>query len=136
MKKIFASVTLLLIVLFLIVMPVMILTGCAKLVRTDYETVDVTIVDEHHRGAYTTPIRVGKVTTFQHHPAVYRIYVEYNGVQYSVSGHDIWERYKNMIGCTVPATLEIKTYDDGTVKHNVTAIGVEQDTNAGNETSE
>ncbi len=134
MKKMFAPVALLLIVLFLIIMPIMILTGCAKLVSTDYETIDVTIVDEYHRGAYSVPVRIGKVTTIQHRPAVYRIYVEYNSVQYPFSGHDTWEQYKNMIGCTIPATMEIKTYDDGTVKHNVTAIGVEKDTHAGDET--
>ena len=134
MKKMFTSVALLLIVLFLIIMPIMILTGCAKLVSTDYETVDVTIVDEYHRSAYSTPIRVGKVMTIRHYPAVYKIYVDYNGVQYPFSGHDIWEQYKNMIGCTVPATMEIKTYDDGTIKYDVTAIGVEQDPHAGDET--
>ena len=136
MKKIFTSVALVLVVLLLIVLPAMILTGCAKLISTDYETVDVTIVDEYHRGAYSTPIRVGKVMTMQHHPAVYRIYVEYDGVQYTISGRDTWGLYRGMIGSTVPATMEIKTYDDGTVKHDITAIGVEQNTDAGDETSE
>lgn len=134
MKKIFTSATLLLVILLLIVMPVMILTGCAKLVSTDYETVDVTIVDEYHRSAYSHPMRVGKVTTIRRVPAAYHITVEYNGVQYTISGHDTWEQYKDMIGRTVPATMEIKTYDDGTVKYNVTAIGVEQNPYAGDKT--
>lgn len=124
MKKIFASVTLLLVVLFLIVMP-MILTGCAKLVSTDHETVEVTIVDEHHRNAYLVPMRVGKVTTLRTVPASYHITVEYNGVQYTHSGHATWGQYKDMIGCTIPATLEIYTYDDGTVKHNIIGLGEE-----------
>lgn len=121
MKKIFTSITLLLVILLLIIAP-MILTGCAKLVNTEYETVEVTIVDSYHRGAYSIPVRVGKVTTIQHRPAVYRIYVEHNGEQYAFGGYDIWQHYKNMIGCAIPATLEIRTYDDGTVKYEITAL--------------
>lgn len=117
MKKIVSTITLVIVILLLIS-----LSGCAKLVNTEYETVQVEIVDEYHRGAYTTPIRVGKVTTFQHHPAVYRIYVNYNDVKHTISGSDTWYKYKDAIGETVPATLEIRTYDDGTVKHNITAL--------------
>lgn len=95
------------------------LTGCKKLVNTEQKTVEVTITDEYYRGSYVTPMRVGKITTMQVHPAVYKIYVTYNGTEYSVSGSDTYYNYKDKIGKTVNGTLEIYTYDDGTVKCDI-----------------
>lgn len=98
------------------------LTGCAKRINTEYENVEVHIVDEYHRGMYITPIHSGKVTTMVTHPAVYRITVEYDGVEYTISGKDIYNKYKNMVGQTAIGILEIRTFDNGTVKHNITNL--------------
>lgn len=69
-----------------------------------------------------TPIRVGKVTTMQTHPAVYRITVKYNDVEYSISGSDTYEKYKEHIGEYTNGTLEIRTYDDGTIKYDILSL--------------
>ena len=122
MKKIFAIVVVLLLV-FGMVCPI--LVGCTKLINTEYETVQVKIVDEYHRSAYSTPVRVGKAMTVRRHPAVYRVIVEYEGVEYSVSDSETWRRYKDMVGEIVDATLEIRKYDDGTVKYRITSLGKE-----------
>lgn len=122
MKKIYA-IALVVMLVFAMLCPILFLTGCAKLVNTEYEIVNATIVDEYHRSGYSTPIRVGKVTSMQYHPPVYKIYVTYDSVQYGVSGHNTWNQYKDMIGETVTATLEIRTYDDGSVKLDITNIG-------------
>ena len=98
------------------------LVGCAKLVSTKYESVEVNIVDEYHRGMYVTPIIAGKVTTMVTHPAVYEITVEYNGVEYTISGSDTYNKYKEKVGQTTIGTLEIRTYDDGTVRYDITAL--------------
>lgn len=98
------------------------LVGCAKLISTEYENVEVNIVDEYHRGGYVTPIRVGKVTTTVIHPAVYKIMVEYKGIEYTISGSDTYNKYKEKVGQTTTGTLEIRTYDDGSVKYNITAL--------------
>lgn len=82
-KRIIASILLNMCLMFA-------LTGCAKCISTEYENVEVNIVDEYHRGMYVTPIRAGKVTTMVTHPAVYRITVEYNGVEYTISGSDTY----------------------------------------------
>ena len=95
------------------------LFGCAKCINTEYETVEVTVVDEYHRGMYMTPMKVGKVTTMQTHPAVYRITVEYNGVEYSINGKEIYDIYKDMVGKKVNATLEIKYYDNESVRYDI-----------------
>lgn len=98
------------------------LVGCAKVINTEYQEVEVKIVDSYHRGAWMQPVRAGKVTTFVTHPAVYKITVEYNGVEYSVRGSDTYNKYKKCIGSTTTGTLEINTYDDGTIKYDITKL--------------
>lgn len=116
MKKIF-------ILILVLLLGCSILCGCAELISTEYETVQAEIIDEYYRGGYMVPMRVGKVTTMRHVPATYRITVRYEGVEYYFGGHDTWEQYKDMVGETVAATLEIRTYDDGTIKRDITALG-------------
>lgn len=101
---------------------IILLSGCAKLVNIEHQEVEVTITDEYHRGMYVTPMRVGKVTTMQTHPAVYRITVEYNGIEYTISGSDTYNKYKDKVGEIATGTLEILTYDDGTVRYNITEL--------------
>lgn len=98
------------------------LTSCAKLVNTEYENVEVNVVDIHHSAMWLQPIRAGKVTTFVTHPAEYDVTVEYNGVNYTIDDEDTYNRYKDKIGQTTIGTLEIRTYDDGTVKYDVTEL--------------
>ena len=98
------------------------LVGCAKLVSTECENVEVSIVDKYHRGMYVTPVFNGKTTVMITHPAVYRITVEYNDVEYTISGSDTYNKYKEKVGQTAIGTLEIRTYDDGTVKYDITAL--------------
>lgn len=92
------------------------LTGCAKLVNTEYKNVEVEIVDEYHRGMYITPIFNGKTTTMITHPAIYQITVRYNNVEYDISSRDTYEKYCDKVGQLIVGVLEICTYDNGTVK--------------------
>ena len=98
------------------------LSGCAKLVNTEYQKVEVIITDKYHRGMYITPIFNGKTTTMITHPAVYRITIKYNGVEYTISGSDTYSKYKDKVGQTAFGTLEISTYDNGTVKYKITSL--------------
>lgn len=95
------------------------LCGCAKCINTETAEVEVKITDEYHRGTYVTPIRAGKVTTFVTNPAIYRITVEYNGNEYTISGRDTYNLYKDKVGETTIGILETKTYDDESVKYNI-----------------
>lgn len=99
------------------------LVGCAKCISTEYDNVEVTVVDVYHRGTYVTPIRVGKVTSTIVHPAIWHTMVEYNSVEYTISGSDIYHKYKDKINQTAIGKLEIRTYDDGTVRYDI--IGLE-----------
>ena len=98
------------------------LVGCAQLVSTEYDSVEVNIVDKHYRGAWLQPVRAGKVTTFITHPARYEIIVEYKSVEYTIDDSDTYNRYKDKIGQTTVGTLEIRTYDDDTVEYDITEL--------------
>ena len=58
------------------------LVGCANCIGIEYKDVNVTIVDEYHRSAWSQLVFVGKIITVITHPATWQITVEYNGVEY------------------------------------------------------
>lgn len=92
MKKILYSLTLLLVFM-------LILTGCAKCISTETSTVQVKIIDEYHRAAYITMYYNSATKTMipQSHSAVYRITVEYDGVEYNFYDSDTYDKYSNQI---------------------------------------
>lgn len=100
------------------------LVGCAKLVSTEYENVEVKITDVYYKQSYTTTTYnpALKMPMVQSYPAVYRVTIEYNGVEYTISGSDTYNKYKEKVGQTAIGTLEIRTYDDGTVKYDITEL--------------
>lgn len=98
------------------------LVGCAKCISTETSTVQVQITDEYHRAMYITPVFNGKTTTMITHPAVYRITVEYNGVEYDISGSDTYNKYSDKIGEYTNGTLQTKKYDEGTVRYNIVEL--------------
>ncbi len=108
--------------ILLVIVLIFSFVGCAKCISTEYESVEVAVVDKYHRPMYITPIRAGKVTTFVTHPAVWHITVEYDGIEYAISGSDTYNKYKDKIGQTTTGELEIRTYDDGTVKYDIVSL--------------
>lgn len=106
-------------ILAILMMFVFALTGCAKCISVETSTVQVTIVDEHHSNMYITPMSTGKTTIMVTHPEEYEITVEYNGSKYIVSGQDTYDKYSDKIGECTNATLEIRKYNDGTVRYDI-----------------
>lgn len=104
--------------LLLVIAAVMLLslTGCAKIISTETEPIEVTIVDKYHKAAWYQPMHINKTTTMVYHAPVYKIYYEYNGVRDYVTGSSTYDKYKNMMGQTVDATLITETYDNGKVR--------------------
>ena len=98
------------------------LTGCADLISTETKQVDVVIIHEDYTGAWMQPIWTGKMFTYVSHPAQYEITVEYKGITHTFDNETYYNAYKNRIGDTITGTLEIKTYDDGTVKYDIIAL--------------
>lgn len=101
---------------------ILLLTGCAELVSTETREVDVIVIDSYHRNMWLQPVRTGKVTTWITHPAIYRITVLYNDIQYNIEGSDIYDQFKDDIGETVTGVLEIRTYDDGSTQSDIVGL--------------
>lgn len=95
------------------------LAGCAKCISTETSTVQVKITDKYHQAMYITPVFNGKTTTMITHPAIYRITVEYDGVEYDISGSDTYNKYSDKIGEYTNGTLQTKKYDDGSVRYDI-----------------
>lgn len=86
------------------------LVGCRQCIDVKQEEVEVTIVDEYHRGTYCTPVSNGKTIVLITHPAVYKITVEYEDYSFTISGSDTYNKYCDKVGQTTTGVLEIRTY--------------------------
>lgn len=95
------------------------LSGCAKCISKEEVVREVEIVDSYHRAAYITTSYnyVTKTYNYYSHPSIYRIYVKYDGVEYSVSGSSTYDKYKDKIGETANAGFLLKKYDDGSQRY-------------------
>lgn len=98
------------------------LSGCAKVVSTETKDVEVLVTEKYYRGAYVSPVSTGKTVTLVTYPSVYKITVEYNGVEYTLKGSDTYNKYKNMVGQNAMAVLEITAYDDGEIKEKIIGL--------------
>jgi hypothetical protein len=98
------------------------LTGCAKCISEETKTVEVEVIDSYYKGMWIQPVFTGKVTTMITHPAIYKIYIEYEGVEYTIFGRDTYDKYSEKIGEKVNGILEIRKYDDGTVRNAIIAL--------------
>ena len=99
-----------------------IFVGCAECISTEYNSVEVTIVDEYYHGAWIQPVFTGKSIINVPHPAEYRIKVSYYGEEYTINDSATYNKYKDKVGEVANGTLEIKTYDDGSVRYNIIAL--------------
>ena len=55
-------------------------------------------------------------------PSVHRITVEYDGVEYDISGSDTYYKYSDKVGEYTNGILQIKKYDDGSVKYDIVEL--------------
>lgn len=105
----------------LVFMLVMCLTGCAKVISETTETVQVTVTDTYYKKAYTYMQynATTKMTTPIRRPARYIVTVEYDGVKYTFSGKEIYDKYKDKKDEKIDAILSTKKYDNGTIKNKI-----------------
>ena len=90
-----------------------------SLITTEYETVEVQIVDTYYKGRSTSVVFVGKTCVSRVIPAKYEVIVEYDGEEYTINDKNAYEQYKDSIGETVAATLEIRTHENGQVWYDI-----------------
>lgn len=114
MKKALILITSIIIIVFL--------SGCTKCISTETEIVQVKIVDEYHCGTRVQPVFIGKTASYICYPATYRITVEYENVKYNISGKDTYDKYSNRIVEYVNGVLQIKKYDDNSLRYYIINI--------------
>jgi uncharacterized protein YccT (UPF0319 family) len=88
-------------------------TSCAKLVSTETQEVEATVVDTYHRGAFTQMMNTGNVTVPITYPAKHEVYFKYEDVTLTINDEVFYYSYKDKIGSKVKCNLIIKHYDDG-----------------------
>lgn len=108
--------------MLLSILCVFILEGCDKCLNTEYKEVEVLIIDEYHSHMWIQPIKVGKTTSYIIHHANWDITVQYNEKEYTIDNEDIYNQFKDKLGQKAIGVLEIKTYDDGSLRKNIIAI--------------
>ena len=102
--------------LLILIAVVVSLTGCAKLIDTQEEVVDATVVGTRHYAGYYTYIKSGKTTIMQWHPARYYTTVEYNGISTDIFGSELYSICHGKNGTTIQCNFITESYDDGSVK--------------------
>lgn len=105
-----------LIALLILIAVAVSLTGCAKLIDTQEEVVEATIVDTRFYAGYYTYIKSGNTTIMQWYPARYYTTLEYNGISTDIFGSDLYSRCNGKNGATIQCILITESYDDGSVK--------------------
>lgn len=110
--------------MILFILIITLFTGCAKCIDVQSSETEVTITDVYHRSSYTTMQYNAATKTMKPHihPAVYRITVTYNGADYYFHDATTYKKCEDRIGETVTATLETRTYDDGTKRYGIVSI--------------
>ncbi len=89
------------------------LASCAKITKEEDIDVKATIIGTYHRPSCVIPIRSGDITTFITQPAVYKVTVEYEGIEYKISDRNFYEECKDKIGETVKVVCHKIYYDNG-----------------------
>lgn len=90
------------------------LTGCAEVINEEIYEKPVTVVDIYERGAWTQPIRSGKVTTIITHPAVHKVTISVDGYEYTISGSSYCDNFFEGEEC-IGVFLK-RDYDNGKSK--------------------
>lgn len=96
--------------------------------NTEYQEVEVTIVDEHYQAHRVIPVHAGKVTTMITHPARCEIIVDYNGKEYVINDENTYNQYKERIGETTTGTLQVKTYQNGQQISDIISLSSQETT--------
>lgn len=84
--------------------------GCSYVEKQcEDKQVEVKIIDEYYKSAYTQMIHSGRTMIPIHHNAEYKIIVLYNNEEYAIDNKETYYKYKNKINEMVNATLKITT---------------------------
>ena len=111
-------------IIVMIVTLLFFLAGCKKVTNTYELRADAIIEDTYHKNAWTQfhySASTKSMTTI-HHPERNEVSIRYNGEVYTLNNENTYEYCKDKIGQSVPCILEVKEYNDGSLKQEIVAV--------------
>lgn len=108
-------------ILLIVIIFTISLTACGPTVTlTEYDDVEVELIELYYKPPIVTPVRAGKVTVMTTQPAIYRVTVKFSEKEYKVYGSKNYNLCKNKEKYTkLKAVLETKHYEDGTTSTSI-----------------
>ena len=108
--------------LFMLVILVFSLVGCAKVISEEEIQVKAEVIDVYYKPAWNQPVFNGKTTTIIHHSAQYKVTLEYEGEEYFLRSYSAYLKCKSSIGEYVDCNFRIVKYDNGNVNKYISCI--------------
>lgn len=105
-----------------VIMMMILFTGCAECISTEYEEVTVKIVDSYHRDQYRTYQYCGKILVPITHREINQITVEYDNVDFVLDDEYSYGLYHTNTGENVTAVLRISKYDNGDITREIISL--------------
>lgn len=111
----------------LILLMLLAITSCAKVVKTEEQTVKATVVDAYHRGQMIQPYTI-IINNHPHVqtriiPAVNRITIKYGIIEENINSRTLYNQYKDSIGAEIDAVLITTYFDNDTTKQRLEIRG-------------
>ena len=128
-KILFVNIKWGLAIIFMVATLLFSLGGCKKVTSTYELRVDAIVEDTYHKKAWAQfqyHASTKRTTTIQH-PERNEVSIRYNGEVFTLDNKNTYEYCKDKIGQSVPCILEVKEYNDGSLKQEIVAVmlGVE-----------
>lgn len=123
-KILFVNIKWGLAIIFMVATLLFSLGGCKKVTSTYELRVDAIVEDTYHKKAWAQfqYHASTKRTTTIHHPERNEVSIRYNGRIYTLDNENTYEYCKDKIGQSVPCILEVKEYNDGSLKQEIVAV--------------
>ena len=100
------------------------LSSCKKVTDTYELRVNAVVENTYHKESWTElqyNLSTKSMSTI-HHPERNKVLIRYNGEVYTLNNENTYEYCKDKIGQSVPCILEVKEYNDGSLKQEIVAV--------------
>ena len=123
-KILFVNIKWGLAIIFMVATLLFSLGGCKKVTSTYELRVNAIVEDTYHKKAWTQfqyHVSTKSMTTIRH-PERNQVSIRYNGEVFTLDNKNTYEYCKDKIGQSVPCILEVKEYNDGSLKQEIVAV--------------
>ena len=111
-------------IIFMVATLLFSLGGCKKVKDTYELRVNAVVEDTYHKKAWAQfqYHASTKRTTTIRHPERNEVSIRYNGEVFTLDNKNTYEYCKDKIGQSIPCILEVKEYNDGSLKQEIVAV--------------